>query len=873
MDSYVLSFKEIEKTDLMIVGGKGLNLGQLFKIKGLNVPEGFCITIKAFNNTLDNNQEFKKLLDKLSKININEKDEIKIISKNIRESIEKVEIPKGIEEEIVRYISILGEEHAYAVRSSATAEDLPLASFAGQQDTYLNITGTDSILHHIKKCWASLFTERAVTYRIQNSFEHEKVYLSVVVQRMIFPLAAGIMFTADPITFNRKVLSIDASFGLGEALVSGLVNSDIYKVREGNIIDKKISTKKLAIHPLKEGGTIEKEINLSEQNKQTLTDNQILHLETLGRKIELYFGCPQDIEWCLYKDQFYIVQSRPITTLFPIPENDGQNRVYTSMGHLQMMTDDIKPLGMSFCKLLSFWFGPNLTEAGGRLYIDGTYDLASPVGRKILLASTGNADVLMKNAILNLMKRKDFVKNLPHGKGSINAGTGAFGWIIQAIKIYRKNDRFIINHIIKNNEELIQEMEQRITKLSKNEVFEFILQDTKDLKSVLIGPEYMSLMALGSFVSSWVNKKMEKWVNIKNAVDTLTKSVPNNITSEMGMDLLDVSDTVRVYPEVIEYFSHTNDDTFFEDLEKLEGGYEVSKALLDYLKKYGVRCPGEIDITRPRWSEKPTGLIPMILSNIRNSKPYSRTVKFEEGRLEAIKKEEEILKHLEKVPGSKGKIKKTKKMISVLRNVMGFREYPKYSFIKRFQIYKNALLREADALVQSGIIFEREDIYFLTFEELREVVNSNKLNYEIIRKRKTDYEVYKKLTPPRVMTSEGEVISGIYNTGKNLKNALIGVPVSSGIIEGRAKVVLKLEDAYIEEGDILVTKFTDPSWTPLFVAVKGLVTEVGGLMTHGAVITREYGLPGVVGVENATKLIKNGQMIRVNGTEGYIELL
>ncbi|WP_313344691.1 phosphoenolpyruvate synthase [Sedimentibacter sp.] len=874
MNSYVLSFDEIDKTKLMVVGGKGLNLGELSKIEEIMVPEGFCITTEAYKKAVEYNEQFNTLIEQLSLLQARDREKIEEISRKIRKVIEEKEINEEIKSEIIRYITKFGKEDAYAVRSSATAEDLPLASFAGQQDTYLNVAGIDSILYHIRKCWASLFTDRAVIYRIQNGFDHRKVYLSVVIQRMIFPEASGIMFTADPVTFNRKVLSIDASYGLGEALVSGLVNADNYKVREGRIVDKKISAKKLAISPLNQGGTEERKIEQEKQKAQTLTDEQILQLEGIGRRIELYFAHPQDIEWCLFEGRFHIVQSRPITTLYPIPEAEGsENRVYASLGHLQMMTEDIKPLGMSFCQMLSFWFGQNLKPAGGRLYIDGTYDLSSPIGRKVLISSTGNADILMKNALVNLMKRKEFIKGLPKGKGSISTSSGALSWIMPAIKVYKKNEAKEIKDIISYNEKLIDDMEQRIKTLSGDQLFEFILQDTRELKTVLTGPENMKMMVVGGLVSSWINKKMEKWLGEKGAVDILSKSAENNVTTEMGFALLDVADVTRQYPAVIEYLKHASDVTFFDDLSKLEGGKAVGVAIKVFLEKYGMRCPGEIDITKTRWSEKPTAIIPMILSNIKSVGQTSSADKFEQGRLEALAKEQELLSRLEQLPGGKSKVKKTKKMISVLRNVIGFREYPKYSFIRRFQIYKNSLLNEAYILLKKELIEETEDIYYLSFEEFRNVVQTQKLDYSIIAKRKKAYEIYEKLTPPRVMTSEGEVISGEYNTENIPEGALVGVPVSSGIIEGTARVVLKLEEANIEEGDILVTSFTDPSWTPLFVSIKGLVTEVGGLMTHGAVVTREYGIPAVVGVENATKLIRDGQKIRVNGTEGYIEIL
>lgn len=875
MSSYVLGFKEIDKTKLAIVGGKGANLGELSRIEGISVPEGFCVSTEAYKRIIEDNQELNHLLDQLSLLQPGELGKISQISTKIRAVIEETAIAKEIEEQIAQYITLLGEKNAYAVRSSATAEDLPAASFAGQQDTYLNIIGKDAILKHISRCWASLFSDRAVTYRMQNGFDHSKVYLSVVVQRMVFPQAAGIMFTADPVTSNRKVLSIDASFGLGEALVSGLVNPDIYKVREGIIVDKKISTKKLAIYALEKGGTQKREIEPQQKNGQALTDEQILQLEGLGRKIEAYFGSPQDIEWCLYEHTFYIVQSRPITTLYPVPDvNDGKKRVYISYGHQQMMTEPIKPLGMSFCQI--FLKDHTLCKAGGRLFYDFTYDLASPVGRKFALRLFGQFDLLIKNAMLNLFKRKQFLKTLPRGKRVLRMGAQqGLSWAlpIQAIKIYRKNDPALIKNIMSRNEEYVRDLQQRIADVSGDELFDFILQDLKQLMETVADSKSVAAWLVGMLAANWIKKKMEKWLGEKGAVTVLSQSVDNNVTSEMGLELLDVADAVRKYPAVIEYFHHASDETFFEDLARLESGEAVSKSIQAYLEKYGMRCSGEIDITRPRWSEQPTALIPMILSNIRNFEPNAHRIKFEQGLKEAKQKEQELLTRLEQLPGGKRKAKKTKKMIGIVRNLIGYREYPKYTNMQRNYIYKQALLKEAGKLVQKGVIRKKEDIYYLTFEELREAVKTNRVDYNSINKRKAEYEVYEKLTPPRLMTSEGEVIMGEYDTGNIPKGALAGVPVSIGVIEGRARVVLKLEDAIIEEGDILVTKFTDPGWTPLFVSVKGLVTEVGGMMTHGAVIAREYGLPAVVGVDNATKLIRDGQRIRVNGTEGYVEIL
>ncbi len=884
MSSYVLGFHDIDKTKPMVVGGKGANLGELSKIEGIRVPDGFCISTEAFKKIIGETSSINELLDQLSCLMVKDRDKIGELSREIRRVIEGIAIPKDINEQIIQFLARLGEKNAYAIRSSATAEDLPTASFAGQQDTYLNIIGREAILKHISKCWASLFTERAVTYRIQKGFDHRKVQLSVVVQNMVFPQAAGILFTADPVTSSRKVSSIDASFGLGEALISGLVNGDNYKVRNGKVIDKKISTKKLAIGALKDGGTKEQAVEPELQNRQALTDEQILQLEAMGRKIEEHFGCPQDIEWCLADTTFYIVQSRPITTLYPIPEaNDKENHVYLSVGHQQMMTDPLKPLGMSLMELISYgkWF-----KAGGRLFVDVSQMLASPDGRKMLLNNMKQLEPLTQDAIMTIIAR-DFIKCVPNDQKEQSSGNS------DKVKppaepqaqmennpgpLDQQQEKFgtspsIVSDLIKKSQVSIEALKQNIQGKSGTNLIDFILEDIQELKKILFDPQSTAVFMSAINASLWINEKINEWLGEKNIADILSQSVPNNITSEMGLALMDVADVIRPYPEVIDYLQNVKDDNFLDELVKLDGGQKVLDAIYAYLNKYGMRCSGEIDITRTRWSEKPITLVPMIINNIKNFKPNAGNQKFEQGRQEALEKEKELLERLNKLPDGEAKAKETKRMIDLIRNYIGYREYPKYSMVSRYFVYKQALLKEAERLLQINVIHEKEDIYYLTFEELHEVIATNKLDFDIICKRKKEYKLFKKLTPPRVITSDGEIIVGEYKRENLPVGAIAGLPVSSGVIEGRARVILNMEDANLENGDILVTVFTDPSWTPLFVSIKGLVTEVGGLMTHGAVIAREYGLPAVVGVENATKLIKDGQRIRVHGTEGYIEIL
>lgn len=872
MSSLVLGFQEMEKTQLLLVGGKGVNLGELSKIEGIQVPEGFCVTTVGYQKAIEQNEMYHALLDRLTMLKAEDRNQIGEISRQIRQIIMDIAIPTDVVKAVTHYLSQFGEEHAYAVRSSATAEDLPYASFAGQQDTYLNIIGVEAILQHISKCWASLFTDRAVIYRMQNGFDHSQVYLSVIVQKMVFPQASGILFTADPMTSNRKLLSIDASYGLGEALVSGLVSADNYTVHEDKIVNKRIATKELAIYGRKEGGTETKQLDPDQQKSQTLTEQQILQLARIGRHIEAYFNSPQDIEWCLAQDTFYIVQSRPITTLFPIPEaNDQENHVYLSVGHQQMMTDPMKPLGLSFYLLIT---PAPMRKAGGRLFVDVTPMLASPARRHTMINVLGKSDPLIQGALTTIVEREDFIK-LPPDDGKIvpspsTSNEGISSWDFQA---QIENDPTIVADLIKKSQTSIEELKVNIQTKSGSELFDFILEDIQELKKILFDPQSTAVFMTAMNASTWINEKMYEWLGEKNAADTLSQSVPNNITSEMGLALLDVADVIRPYPEVIDYLQQTKDDHFLDELVTLDGGQETQDAIYAYLNKYGMRCAGEIDVSRTRWSEKPLSLVPMILGHIKNMEPNAGKQKFEQGRQEALDKAQALLERLEQLSDGKEKANETKRVISLIRNFIGYREYPKYGMISRYFVYKQAILKEAEQLVQAGVIHEKEDIFLLSFEELHEVLRTNKLDDQLINKRKEDYKLFEKLTPPRVITSDGEIITGAYKRENLPAEAIIGLAVSSGVIEGRARVILNMEEANLEEGDILVTPFTDPGWTPLFVSIKGLVTEVGGLMTHGAVIAREYGLPAVVGVENATKLIKDGQRIRVHGTEGYIEIL
>ncbi len=863
MGCYVLDFQEIDRTQVAVVGGKGALLGELSRIEGIGVPAGFCVTTDAFQRILAEAPSIDDRLDRLSRLKPDDGEAIRARSAELRRAIEGIAIPEDLASAITRPVGRLGEQAGYAVRSSATAEDLPTASFAGQHDTYLNVVGSAAILQRVSRCWASLFTERAVTYRLRNDFDHRKVHMAVVVQRMVFPQAAGILFTVDPITGNRKVVSVEASFGLGEALVSGLVNADVYKVRDCEVVSKVVAAKRTAICASSASGTQERAIEPERQGQPALTDAQVVRLAQLGRRIEAHFGRPQDIEWCLVDDVFWIVQSRPITTLFPIPaDDDGQNHVYVSVGHQQMMTDPMKPLGLSLFQLTAL---PRMYEAGGRLFVDVAQRLASPASRTGVLEALGKSDPLIGDALQTVADRGDFIQSIP------DEGPGGAPAVGPPAPI--ETDPTIVAELIERTQASIAALKRDIRTKSGTALLDFILADIQELKRILFDPQSHQVIMAGMEASWWLNGQLQAWLGEKNAADTLSQSAPHNVTSEMGLALLDVADVIRPHPNVVAFLENVEDEGFLDELAKLAGGREAADAIRAYLAKYGMRCVGEIDITRPRWSERPTTLVPMILGNIKNFEPRASERRLEHGRQQARKKEQELLARLRVLPDGEAKAEEAKRMVDRVRTFIGYREYPKYGIVSRYLVYKQALLEEAERLVQTHVLSEKEDIFYLTFQELHDVVRTNQMDDQRIIGRKDAFRSYQALTPPRVLTSDGEAVAGRYRRDDLPTDALIGLPVSAGTIEGRARVILDMAEADLEAGDILVTAYTDPSWTPVFVAIKGLVTEVGGLMTHGAVIAREYGLPAVVGVEHATLLIRDGQQIRVHGTEGYVEIL
>lgn len=867
---YVLFFEQVDHSSLSQVGGKGANLGEMTKA-GFPVPGGFCITTQAYKEFLATSQEIESFFTELNSIDPQELTQLRQVGERIRTHLHQLDIPLPIRQEIIEALNKQGSAKAYAIRSSATAEDLPNASFAGQQDTYLNIKGEDELLVHVKKCWASLFTDRAIAYRAKNGFDHHQVYLSIVVQQMISPEVSGILFTADPINGNRLVVSIDAGFGLGEALVSGLVSADLYKVKNNQIFDKKISQKKLAIYSLPDGGTVTRELPQSQQEQQALTDEQIISLAALGKKIEAHYQVPQDIEFCVSGGEFFIVQSRPITTLYPLPQLSlHPRRVLLSFGHVQMMSDAMMPLGLSV--LRTMFPAQIFVEAGSRIYIDITDFMFSKIVRVLFPKLLTVADEAMSRALAAIVSRPGFFtgnqKSAVTGKA---AKTAAF-IVRKAWQNLRFGDPRLVRPAVESY--MKQTLEQTRNAISSVQGAERLRVIQQQLDGALINilHNVIPYVAPGIVAGKVLERLLIRWLGDAQELASLNKALPGNVTSEMGLQLGDLADMLRDLPEVQEYLQRADDLSFYTGFAQVPGGEVFQQEFERFISQYGMRCPGEIDLTKPRWREKPTLLIAAIFSHMRSVKRGEHRQRFSEGEKEADAAAVRILTKLKSHPV---RLKLVTRLIAVFRYMGGLREHHKYYLIRVLDECKAAIMAEAKSLEQAGKLPTAEDAYFLSLEELIKLAEAEDslISADIISQRKAEFERNGNLKPPRVMTSEGEIIVVPPERGDIPEGTLLGSPVSAGIAEGIARVILRPESALLNKGEILVAPQTDPGWTPLFQSAVAIVTEVGGLMTHGAVVAREYGIPAVAGVDEATSRIRDGSLIRVDGDRGLIEIL
>ena len=880
---FTLSFSNIRATDLPLVGGKGANLGEMTHA-GFPIPGGFCLTTTAFKQFMDAYSDSEGIYKQLNNITTNDIDSVRSVGEQIRQKLLTVPMPTDIVEAVKQAWQETGVEHAYAARSSATAEDLPDASFAGQQDTYLNIIGEAALLDAVRRCWVSLFTDRAILYRAQNNFPHRDVQLSVVIQQMIMSEKSGTLFTADPLTGHRHTLSIDASFGLGEALVSGLVSPDAYRVdkRTRVILDRQIADKLIGIFPEKDGGT--RQVTLSEaQRKETvLTDMQILALTDLGSRIEAHYGIPQDIEWAIADDKVYLLQARPITSLYPIDglsSPDDSLHVFFSAGHQQNMTRAMTPLALStFPKFIppelrsSDGTVPILCFSGGRLFADVTQALRHPILKRVVTGGLSQFDVLVPQLFQLATRRPEFKR--PHGvhfSFGILKGVAAILCRVLTGLLRRDLSGFVTqtNTLI---DEHLEKIDRSLREYPKGKAqIEAILDELSKPASFFLN--WVPEAAAGVAATRLLPKLAGRWL-ASDKVEALTLGIPGNVVNEMNLMLSDLAEVARKSPQLVEQFNDLGDDAhrWLENAATIEGSAPFLESWHEFLGRYGARGPSEMDMSMKRWHEDPLSVLRVIAGNIEKN-VSSRDLFHEQAR-----ERETTFAELLDVAGNgllgRFRIRLFKRLYHVLLEAGGMREHHKFVMVRLLWVVKVPLIENAMELVAKGKLGVTDDIWFLSWDEILNIWDDQEISWdEIVAQRRADLARYLKLTPPEVITSDGETPVVKYCMEDAPPGALIGNPVSAGIVEGVAHVIHDPATEILQPGEILIAPFTDPGWTPLFINAAGLVMDIGGALAHGSVVAREYGIPAVVGVRGATTAIQTGQRVRVDGNRGIIEII
>jgi len=890
----ILPLTAIDASLLPLVGGKAANLGKLMQA-GLPVPDGFCVTTRAYE-LASQQAGLEPLLHDLAAIQADDTTRLEQYAAAARAALLAVTIPTSIVEAIREAYH---EPQPVAIRSSATAEDLPFASFAGQQETYLNIIGIEAVLDAVRRCWASLWTDRAVSYRASNQIDARTVSLAVVVQQMVSAAVAGVLFTANPLTGRRHQAVIDANPGLGEAVVSGAVNPDHFVVNAvgGEIVERRLGEKRLLIRTLSGGGT--ERIESGEQSEiSSLTGEQLVALAKLGMQVEAHFGAPQDTEWAIDDSgKIWLTQARPITTLFPLPADvpspEESVRVYFSANVAQGVYGPLTPMGLDVIRLFTAsgvtlagfplpdpLAGPAFVkEAAGRLFLDLTPMLRSTFWQPLLIQVMRHLEARSSVLLQRLASDPRFTPMHTSRRIIFRKGLGLLArthaapiiYFVQALldpKALRKRFPRLQKQLRTSLRNIPGDAsaDQRLATLEHNLFKHFPVM----LSSVL--PMIWLVFGLPALAGRLLNG-----LATGDELQAVRRSLPYNPTTEMDLELWQVARRLREETTVVALFREKQPEQLAQMY--LEGTLPpaLQQELAGFLRTYGHRGVAEIDLGLPRWSEDPAYLLGVLANYLPRDKSGGYTdpdaapdVQFKRGAQEAEAMVAELTRRARKRGWLRGRL--VHFCLRRIRDLSGLREAPKYTIVVLLAEVRRFLLPIGEELRRAGRLESAGDIFFITLAEAHEALAGKDMR-ALVRERHISYErELGRRHIPRILLSDGTEPEAEAQTvaGAPTDGILKGTPASAGVVTATARVILDPVGARLEPGEILVAPSNDPGWTPLFLTASGLVMEMGGPMSHGAVVAREYGIPAVVGVTGAVERITTGQQIIVDGSQGTV---
>ena len=881
----ILPFNEIDKSALAVAGGKAANLGELV-MAGFPVPAGFCVTTAAYD-LVAANAGLEPTLAALAGTQPEDTVRLAELATEARSHLSDASVPEILGRAIAEAYGELGDGEPVAVRSSATAEDLPQASFAGQQDTYLNVIGVESLLDAVRNCWASLWTDRAVSYRATNGIDPHGVRLAVVVQRMVDASVAGVLFTANPVTGKRRQAVIDASPGLGEAVVSGMVNPDHFVANPatGEIVERRLGDKRVAVMAGSGSGTERVEL-ASGEDRTSLSDDQVLALAKLGARVEEHYGTPQDTEWAIDDNGgLWLLQARPITTLFPLPEGaptkEDDLRVYFSFSVAQGVYRPLTPMGIQTFRLISSALAtlagrsPRnpyegtafFTESAGRVFFDITPVLRSAQGRRLFTGAMQHMEARTVPIVRHLVNDPRLATVPTPWSPVLRAVLPVFvrgriplhavGALASPGKASARAARVVARLRTSGDVSPDAGTAERLTAAER-----LLLGAPPEIL-----PHVPPVFAAGLAANALAGKLLGDLAT-DDERRVAMRALPHNPTTEMDLALWALAREARTDPDSARALGETPAERLAEEYRGGSLPPKLQTSLADFLRLYGHRGVAEIDLGLPRWSEDPTYIMGVLANYLRLDDPQAAPdVQFDRATREA----EEMVAELTRRAASKGRLrgKLVRFLLGRARELSGLREMPKFCIVLLMARARELLWTVGANLAEAGRLESAEDIYFLSVPEAWAVLAGEDLR-PLVRGRRAVYEQeVGRRHVPRLLLSDGTE-PDVATQEEAAEGVMRGTPASGGVVTQKARVILEPAGASLEPGEILVAPSTDPGWTPLFLTAGGLVMEMGGPMSHGAIVAREYGIPAVVGVPDATEHIETGQQITVDGTAGEV---
>ncbi|HOO96857.1 MAG TPA: PEP/pyruvate-binding domain-containing protein [Caldisericia bacterium] len=864
-----------DATELSQFGGKGANLAKLIGYD-MNVPGGIAVSTVAYKEHLKTNNLGGEITNILKSVDFSSKSSLDETSNKIKQAITTANASDELISEIEK--ELRGFDGAFAVRSSATAEDLPDMSFAGLQDTYLNVVGTDNIIAAVKACWASLWNTRAISYRHKNNLGHSDVLISVVIQQMVAPQASGVSFSINPVNNDFDDVVINSNFGLGESVVSGRITPDSFTVSkiDYKITERKISKKDFEIRP-KAGGGVE-EIQLEDSSKSSLSDAQVVDIARTTVEIEKHFGVPVDVEWAIAENKTYILQARPVTTYVPVPESlqtkpGRPRRVYLDfMLTRQGVEKNFTVLGLEFWdkfqrpylkEIMGFVEDDPETKytllADGRGYINFGSMIAL-YGRAILKSWGRVADSITGDIMKQILDSGEYI---PEAHVLKKLRRKLLRYKLNMVRLmskyfsaYNKPDKYL---------ERVRVLEDKLTESIENLPDEITSLNDYSNKLADIAMRYLADSVWLTYAAERARFKLDeifKGDGLDEVVNSLGRSLPGNITVEMGLSMHSLSQ-----------FDEIKNSNSFEDFSKRLGSGNISnefrEAWDDFLEKFGFRASSEIDAGALRTYERLDELYDKLVTMSKVPAEQS-PVEIQKRSIEA---REEAYRRLLDVAKRKHRIKTFRKNYDIQMKIGGYRETHKYYIVKIIDTFRRKALDVAKRFVEQGLLDDTYSIFNLTIPQIDAALSGEKID---LRKLAWENSEYMRRTAhvkrfPRMIDSRGKILQPKPKTTD--ENTLVGEQISPGRVVGAVKVLSSPNEKPVLPGEILVARATDPGWTPLFVNASGIVLEVGGMLQHGACVAREYGKPCVAGVMDATIILQDGQTVEVDGSAGTVRII